>query len=383
MTKDEVLEALKKKTSSLIIYTHNGEIAWTYGNEKEVIDDYLWDTRWDDRICHLDNILAIKPGTYILDAGLYFGSDPELFLLKNGEVVPSTIALRNEKIEMVAEDGFQVELHPYNNSCRESAGRNIGMAIQGLHNLATRKGYELSFNLAHTISDDVWKHTPTETKRFGCSPTESAHNDKSKRATGLRERFRAGGGHIHIGSPIAKEGREELVKVLDVVVGNTLVLIDRDPANIERRKNYGRAGEYRPKKYGLEYRVPSNFWLRDYVLWSLVGGLVRNALSLKKNGLSSKLLESIDMDNIRKAINENNYELALENFIKYTGFMEENEIYTITGVSLWNVENFLNWVTSEDPLSKINDGTTSTILERWCERTEGYMSGFETFISKQ
>ena len=38
----------------------------------------------------------------------------------------------------------------------------------------------------------------------------------------------------------------------------------------KRREMYGQAGAYRPKSYGLEYRVLSNFWLQsdDYIKWA-------------------------------------------------------------------------------------------------------------------
>jgi hypothetical protein len=49
-----------------------------------------------------------------------------------------------------------------------------------------------------------------------------------------------------------------LVKQLDCFLGLPSLLWDGDTA---RRKMYGAAGAFRPKPYGVEYRVLSNAWL--------------------------------------------------------------------------------------------------------------------------
>jgi hypothetical protein len=49
-----------------------------------------------------------------------------------------------------------------------------------------------------------------------------------------------------------------LVKQLDSYLGLPSLLFDRDTL---RRKMYGQAGAFRPKPYGVEYRVLSNAWL--------------------------------------------------------------------------------------------------------------------------
>ena len=70
------------------------------------------------------------------------------------------------------------------------------------------------------------------------------------------------------------------VKILDIVVGNTCVIMDRAPSQVERRKVYGRAGEYRLPAHGIEYRTLSNFWLRSYQLTHLVFSLARFAINI-------------------------------------------------------------------------------------------------------
>ncbi|MCW8826503.1 MAG: hypothetical protein OQK78_08770, partial [Gammaproteobacteria bacterium] len=49
-----------------------------------------------------------------------------------------------------------------------------------------------------------------------------------------------------------------VVKAMDLYLGVPSVLIDPDN---DRRELYGKAGAYRNKPYGLEYRTLSNFWI--------------------------------------------------------------------------------------------------------------------------
>jgi len=115
-----------------------------------------------------------------------------------------------------------------------------------------------------------------------------------------------------------------LIKLLDIIVGNTCVLLDRNPDQQIRRQTYGRAGDYRLPKYGIEYRTLSNFWLQHYTLMSLVFGLAREAVLLlatdiinNNYNISNTIIESIDEADIKNAINNNDFELAKQNFLKF------------------------------------------------------------------
>jgi len=167
------------------------------------------------------------------------------------------------------------------------------------------------------------------------------------------------------------------------VVGNTLVLLDRDESNITRRKNYGRAGEYRPKPYGLEYRVPSNFWLKHYVLWSLASGLMRNTIMHYRLKQTKNLLKRFDMKDIRNAINNNDYDLALQNFMKYAEFLKDMGIPMNTAISPHNVDKFLSWIGKPKPLAELGSLTDSAILRHWTPGGFVGRDGFEIFISRQ
>ena len=313
-----------------------------------------------------------------------FGSDPEFFFKKDGKVLPSSEVI-NEETRGVIIDGFQGELNPAGNTCRQSSGSNIAYALYQAGRLANKAGAKISFDMGQFITDDVWYMVPRELKRFGCSPTMNVYEDKFRRVSGLRERFRSAGGHIHIGgvgttSPdYLKENIDKIVQVMDIVVGNTCVLIDRDPLNARRRKIYGRAGEHRMKSYGLEYRVPSNFWLKDYVLWSLVSGLARCSVSIHKSGHADNLISKFDMRKVRKAINDNDFDLAKDNLNILRDYIIEYEAYnSYTLLSTGYIDTLVKWATSSNPLEGI--GTDTEILDRWETRTDRVGAGIEVFL---
>ena len=318
-----------------------------------------------------------------ISASCTFGSDPEFFFLKGGKVIPSTKVITAVDT-FVKPDGFQGELNPSNNSCREVAGSYIAEALERAVDFASKQGATLGLDVGYIIPDDVWKSVPLDIKRFGCSPTTNVHEKKFKRVTGLREKFRAGAGHIHVGFNRAYDKFiDDIVVIMDIVAGNTCVLIDRDVNNSRRRVMYGRAGEYRQKPYGLEYRVLSNFWLKHYVLWSMSSALVRNAFSIAiKPELRKELLSRMSMTKVRKAINDNDKELALENFLIYRDFLRDFNIQCTSGIDKTNVDKFLAWATTEDPISYLNVPTVEHSLNSWREKRGRSADGFEKFISK-
>lgn len=360
MTTEQVLEAIKDFDAPKIIIYRGDEWAGYSARELKVEDSVLYNCF--GAIGYIERFTRITdtpPVNFNISCTL--GSDPEFFFLKDGEVLPSSELVG--KTGRVIQDGFQGELNPHANECRQVSGQNIGYALMDAVAIARNAGVKVSLKVGHFISDGVWKNSPKEIKKFGCSPTQNVHEQKFKRVTGLRERFRAAGGHIHIGlSEEEKNNKDKIVALMDIVVGNTCVLIDRDPDNARRRKNYGRAGEHRVKSYGLEYRVLSNFWLRHYVLWSFCSALMRNAVVLYQAGKYEELVSRFDMHKVRRAINENNYDLALENFKILRKFLEEGE-YHGQGLDSRKLALVENWLTSSNPLSFCE--TMEQTLDSW------------------
>lgn len=388
MTTDELKSLLKQfkkdKVKDVVVYVA-GRFPRQYKLSKLVVVadafgvDYLTDNK--ELLTSSWRINKIVPGPMlILSQRCDIGSDPEFFFEKDGKVVPS-IEVVTEETDRVKRDGFQGELNPRSSHCREIAGSSVARALLEANRIARQVGAQVSFQQSVVIDDETWQRAPDEIKRFGCNPTVNVHEEDFERGDGMNERFRSAGGHIHLGvTKKIKAKYMNLVKVLDIVVGNTCVLIDRDPSNARRRKIYGRAGEFRLKPYGLEYRVPSNFWLKNYKLFSMVTGLCRNAVSIIVEKKEKELFKYFDFDKVRQAINENDYELALQNFMQYKQFLTDFNVHAEQGIDVENVDKFLKWATGKDPIKQVCGRTTS--IGSWSSKLNRHVSGFESFISK-
>ena len=131
---------------------------------------------------------------------------------------------------------------------------------------------------------------------FGCEPDYDAWKKiENKKPKCDNPNLRTAGGHIHVGTD---NDMIECVKRMDLFLGVPSIIIDNSKSSIERRKLYGKAGAMRPKSYGFEYRVLSNFWVFDseYIKW------VFNAT---KNAVNSKIKISVkDSKEIQRVINE-------------------------------------------------------------------------------
>lgn len=94
---------------------------------------------------------------------------------------------------------------------------------------------------------------------FGCEPDYNAWKlVENKKPKCDYPELRTAGGHVHIG---CTENMVDVIKWMDFFVGVPSILWDKSPGAKLRRELYGKAGAMRPKPYGEEYRVPSNFWV--------------------------------------------------------------------------------------------------------------------------
>ena len=144
-----------------------------------------------------------------------------------------------------------------------------------------------------------------QAQHFGCSPDYNAYTFEANRVERDDFTLRTSGGHIHIGydNPSA-ETNIELIKAMDLFLGVPSILLDTDT---ERRKMYGKAGCYRFKKYGLEYRVLSTFWTANDELIEWAFNAAKQAIEfVNSNGIIT------NESDIIQCINSSNKDLALE-----------------------------------------------------------------------
>lgn len=271
---------------------------------------------------------------HISNPGVIIGADPEVFISKDGKgakriiVGSETVLKRPLKLPgvgSVVTDGVQVELHPRASNCREAISWNIEDCLQELHDkLAKHPGLKIDYTQVVTVSKAALEPLSDHAKFLGCKPSFNFYGREQKIVNGMEYRKRSGSGHIHLGSkyiatekyPDRSVKPERLAPSCDILVGVIGVLQDRDPGAVERRKLYGKAGEYRLPRYGFEYRTLSNFWLISYPVTSLMLAQARNAFNVayseaeEGSEFLKELIARADLKKVEKAINKNDFDLA-------------------------------------------------------------------------
>lgn len=126
--------------------------------------------------------------------------------------------------------------------------------------------------------------------------------------------FRTAGAHIHIGYVEGEDfkfledlyGKVDMVKALDLMLSVPLSRLDRSNSSLKRRQLYGKAGCHRPTSYGVEYRVPSNFWMQSPALVKLIYHLVEDTLNIFQNDKKwvERIIYNVGESSIQDTINE-------------------------------------------------------------------------------
>lgn len=237
------------------------------------------------------------------------GCDPELFLTRDGkavsghDIIPGT----KEKPFAVADgalqaDGTAAEFNTVPVELGDVAAfeKNITSVMATLEKTVKEVDPSLSLNISPVqhYDEEYFKTLPKAAVELGCNPDWNAYTGEPNPTPDHTRLFRTGSGHIHYGwgEGIPADHPEHIkiccdfVKVLDAFVGCYMTMIDDD--NL-RRELYGKAGAFRPKSYGVEYRTPSNVWLRD--------AQTRKAIHLLSN---SAVKAASDMDKFSNGISK-------------------------------------------------------------------------------
>lgn len=182
-----------------------------------------------------------------------------------------------------------------------------------LHNIESVKstiaGYVPGYNVvAEPVAlyeEDYFNwDVPASAKELGCEPDYNGWTgEQNPRPDPGNRPFRTASGHIHIGwtqgmDPLNDAHFEECAAVarqMDYYLGIHSLLWDKDGT---RRELYGKAGAFRPKPYGMEYRVLSNRWLNS-------PALIRWVYNQAIKGMNSKPAERTYRDLARVIIDEN------------------------------------------------------------------------------
>lgn len=208
------------------------------------------------------------------------GADPELFMKdpKNGSFVSAHDRVPGTKWEpfsvpfgAIQVDGTALEFNIDPAATVDEFVKNIQQVR------ATLESYVPGYNVvAEPVADydsEYFKwDVPNTAKELGCTPDYNGWTyDVNPRPDPDGKPYRTASGHVHIGwtsdeDVYAKDHFRRcshVARQLDYYLGVPSLTWDPDPI---RRSLYGKAGAFRPKPYGMEYRVLSNRWLSSEAL---------------------------------------------------------------------------------------------------------------------
>lgn len=200
------------------------------------------------------------------------GCDPEFFIQKNKKYMSAINIIKGTKEEphpipglrgaACLQDNVAVEFNTPACNDKDAFIRSIQFVLTKLQRGALR-GFDFSKESAVFFEEDQLQHPKAQ--EFGCEPDYNAWTkDINPRPKASDANLRSAGGHIHVGT---KEDPIEVIRAMDLFLGVPSILKDKGKL---RRQLYGKAGSFRPKNYGCEYRTLSNFWIfsEDLIGWA-------------------------------------------------------------------------------------------------------------------
>lgn len=208
---------------------------------------------------------------------LTFGADPELFVMEGDDPFSAYGMVPGTKEEphpveagAVQVDGMALEFNIDPASTYREFNMNINTVLRQLKAMIP-KDKKISKASVVEFSPEIMEVSPKEATNLGCDPDFNAWKagELNPRPQPPRRRpgFRTASGHIHIGWTENQDVHStnhlnaciRAIRQLDFRLG--IPSVTWDPRSSERRKLYGQAGAFRPKPFGVEYRVLSNFWV--------------------------------------------------------------------------------------------------------------------------
>ncbi len=201
------------------------------------------------------------------------GADPELFVIdakgafrSAHGMIPGTKE-NPHKVELgaVQVDGMALEFNIDAVDNEDDFVLNIKTVMDQMQGMIP-DDHKFAIVPSCRFNGNHFRAQPDEAKELGCTPDFNAYTLEANPRPDNKTTMRTASGHVHIGfcegaDPTSNEHMircATLVKQLDAYLGLPSILFDKDT---KRRAMYGAAGAFRPKSYGVEYRVLSNAWL--------------------------------------------------------------------------------------------------------------------------
>ena len=291
-----------------------------------------------------------------------FGIDPELFVMKKGGRLATSIHLLKDFKKITSHtstqtgrvwskmDGFAFEFSSHPTGCRDYLVPAIANGIRDFHE--AHPDYKLSAKASLKLTTASVAGTPPEgVCEYGCVPDIDAFKliEKTPEFESYQTMDRYTGGHIHydLRKPFSKPPKQlasnktraaAFTLLLDAYVAVPFVAAigeTNDYGEALRRTYYGQAGSHRVKPYGVEYRVLSGMFLSSPFMTTWALGAVRQvdrlpiwrelntSTNAKAKTLIKELFKTLRLDEVQDIINNHDVKAARA----YFGKFKTNDLY--------------------------------------------------------
>lgn len=311
--------------------------------------------------------LSITQESIVTSITTIAGTDPEVFVVdNNGDVIPSWEFMPKKDHPIVGTheskafyDGFQSEFTVTASSCHGHLTDYVRSGLQSVLVQARRKNPTARLTIAsavHTPRERLMELAP-EHVQLGCSPSLNVYDEPPMDLPDPIEwEYRCAGCHLHYGSSkFTNKTVPNAIRMLDATAGVANVALGDKYLTPERRRYYGRAGEYRyheneesiTRYNRLEWRVPDTILLAHPATWNLMIDLARVAVQMGSSGLL--FLWQAEEQEVRDAINYCDVELARKILKRNESLLRVMLSKQYTGFSLavdYAVQAFMNGIDS-------------------------------------
>lgn len=244
------------------------------------------------------------------------GCDPEVFVMQHGVFLSAHNLIPGDKKNphkvdkgAVQVDGMALEFNIDPATSEDEFCINVETVFNTLKLMVP--DYQIATVPVAHFDPAYMERQPAEALELGCDPDFNGWNGQANDKPNGNRPFRTASGHVHIGWT---EGEDidshmhymrccNVAQQMDFFLGLPSLVYDKDTL---RRELYGKAGCFRPKSYGAEYRTLSNAWLTDRKLMAWV---FRNVQEGMKRIMSGDLLAERHGD-ISEIINKSDWESA-------------------------------------------------------------------------
>ena len=209
------------------------------------------------------------------------GCDPEGFIVDpNGDFISAYGIIPGDKKDpfkvdggAVQVDGMALEFNIDPASTEDEFVGNIKKVITQVTEMVHDASPDLSIRWTPIarFKNTIWEVSPEQCKILGCDPDYNIHGEINENPILKLENtpIRTAAGHIHIGfrdtlieDPMDKDHFDTCLYLAQGFFNSHVPsYIPHLPEEEERMKYYGAWGSFRPKKYGVELRSPSNIWV--------------------------------------------------------------------------------------------------------------------------